>query len=64
MRILNETEISLAWMCMQYCTNCTNIDYENEVFDHSFMSAGENAFTILGIKNGDNVSEFRKEYNL
>lgn len=65
--MLNETEECLAWMCMQYCTksvDCSCGDDLKEVFDHQFMSAGENAFRILGIKNGDNVNDWFEKVRL
>lgn len=37
---------ALLLMVLQYCTTDAGLLY------HSFMSAGENAFAVLGLKNG------------
>ena len=56
--LLKEYDIALRMMVYQYCVD----SYESAVdiperFNHSFMSAGETAFKVLGIKNGEEVPE-------
>lgn len=62
--LLKEYDVALRMMVYQYCTiaqkyyrgeNCENPD--KEVFFHAFMSAGEEAFKVLGIENGEEVTD-------
>lgn len=64
LELLKEYDVALWGMVYQYCTaqkqflkgkDCD--DPNQEVFFHSFMSAGEEAFRVLGIENGDEVTE-------
>ena len=62
--LLKEYDIALRMMVYQYCVaqkqffKGKDCDMPNqEVFFHSFMSAGENAFKLLGIENGQEVPE-------
>lgn len=43
---IEELRGALLLMVLQYCTTDDGVLY------HSFMSAGENAFAVLGLKNG------------
>ena len=43
---IEEMQKALLLMVLQYCTTDDGLLY------HSFMSAGENAFAVLGLKNG------------
>lgn len=43
---IDELRDALLLMVLQYCTTSDGLLY------HSFMSAGENAFAVLGLKNG------------
>ena len=43
---IEELQDALLLMVLQYCTTDDGLLY------HSFMSAGENAFAVLGLKNG------------
>lgn len=56
--LLKEYDIALRLMVYQYCTDT----YESAIdiperFNNSHMSAGEAAFEVLGIKNGEEVPE-------
>lgn len=56
--LLKEYDIALRMMVYQYCVD----SYESAVdiperFNHSFMSAGETAFKVLGIENKQEVPE-------
>lgn len=52
--VLEDYDQALRMMVYQYCT----VEYtDHEVFDHRFMSAGETAFDVLGIRRGDEVPE-------
>ena len=52
--VLEDYDQALRMMVYQYCT----VEYsDREVFDHRFMSAGETAFDVLGIRRGDEVPE-------
>lgn len=50
---------ALFYMCFQFCTNG-----EGEEFRHSFMSAEENAFNVLGIKYGERVEDAAKRLGI
>ena len=52
--LLKEYDSALRTMVYQYCTEEHG---EKEDFFHYFMSAGEEAFKVLGIKNGEEVPE-------
>lgn len=52
--LLKEYDSALRGMVYQYCTEEHG---EKEEFYHYFMSAGEEAFRVLGIKNGEEVPE-------
>lgn len=56
--LLKKYDIALRMMVYQYCVDSfeSAIDIP-ERFNHSFMSAGETAFKVLGIKNGEEVPE-------
>ena len=43
---IEELQAALLLMVLQYCTTDDGLLY------HSFMSAGENAFAVLGLENG------------
>lgn len=43
---IEELEYALLLMVLQYCTT------DDGVLFHSFMTAGENAFAVLGLENG------------
>ena len=47
---------ALRIMVYQYCTDGNEYTKE-ERFNHMYMSAGETAFEVLGIHNGDIVPE-------
>ena len=52
-KLLKEYDSALRGMVYQYCTE----EYgEKEEFFHYFMSAGEEAFKVLGIENGEEVT--------
>lgn len=52
--LLKEYDSALRGMVYQYCT----VEYrEKEEFFHRFMSAGEEAFRVLGIDNGEEVTD-------
>lgn len=62
--LLKEYNSALRGMVYQYCTaqkqflkgnDCDQLN--QEVFFHSFMSAGEEAFKVLGIENGEEVTD-------
>lgn len=46
---IDKLQNALLLMVLQYCTTNDGLLY------HSFMSAGENAFAVLGLKNGQRV---------
>lgn len=56
--LLKEYDIALRMMVYQYCVDSfeSAIDIP-ERFNHSFMSAGETAFKVLGIENGEEVTD-------
>ena len=63
-KLLKEYDSALRAMVYQYCTidkhflkgkDCDNP--EQEVFFNRFMSAGEEAFRVLGIENGEEVTD-------
>ena len=63
-KLLKEYDSALRGMVYQYCTTQKQFlkgkdcDQPNqEVFFHSFMSAGEEAFRVLGIENGEEVTD-------
>lgn len=43
---IEKLEYALLLMVLQYCTT------DDGVLFHSFMTAGENAFSVLGLENG------------
>lgn len=43
---IEELEYALLLMVLQYCTT------DDGLLFHSFMTAGENAFAVLGLENG------------
>lgn len=43
---IEELEYALLLMVLQYCTT------DDGLLFHEFMTAGENAFAVLGLKNG------------
>ena len=47
--LLREYDTALKLMVFQYCN-------EEEGFYHKFMSAGEEAFRVLGIENGQSTN--------
>lgn len=49
---LMDYDDALRLMVYQYCTTERS---GNEVFDHEFMIAGETAFSVLGIDQGEEV---------
>lgn len=52
--VLDDYDQALRMMVYQYCS----VEYpDREVFDHRFMSAGETAFDVLGVRQGDEVPE-------
>ena len=55
--VLEDYDQALRMMVYQYCTVEYPDDNNREVFDHRFMSAGETAFDVLGIRRGDEVPE-------
>ena len=64
--LLKEYDSALRTMVYQYCTidkqfleekNCVIPNPDQEVFFNSYMCAGEEAFKVLGIKNGEKVPE-------
>ena len=64
LELLKGYDSALRMMVYQYCVaqkqflKGKDCDMPNqEVFFHSFMSAGEEAFKVLGIENGDEVTE-------
>lgn len=54
-----ELENALFDMVFQFCTNGKG----NE-FRHTFMSAEENAFNVLGIKYGERVEDAAKRLGI
>lgn len=52
--LLKEYDSALRGMVYQYCTEEHG---EKEEFFHYFMSAGEEAFKVLGIENGEEVTD-------
>lgn len=64
LNLLKEYDSALRGMVYQYCTaqkqflKGKDCDDPNQwVFFHSFMSAGEEAFKVLGIENGEEVTD-------
>lgn len=66
LELLKEYESALRTMVYQYCTidkqflegrGCVIPNPDQEVFFNSYMCAGEEAFKVLGIKNGEEVPE-------
>jgi len=64
LNLLKEYDSALRGMVYQYCTaqkqflKGKDCDMPNqEVFFHSFMSAGEEAFRVLGIENSEEVTD-------
>lgn len=66
LELLKEYDIALRMMVYQYCTidkeffegeNRVIRNPDQEVFFHRFMSAGETAFRVLGIENGEEVTD-------
>ena len=62
--LLKEYDSALRGMVYQYCTiqnqflKGKECDMPNqEVFFHNYMSAGEEAFKVLGIENGEEPGE-------
>ena len=62
--LLKEYDVALRMMVYQYCVEQKQFvkgkycdDPNKEVFFHRFMSAGETAFKVLGIENGEEVPE-------
>lgn len=64
--LLKEYNSALRTMVYQYCTIDKQLlevkgrvipNPDQEVFFNSYMSAGEEAFKVLGIKNGEEVPE-------
>ena len=64
--LLKEYDSALRGMVYQYCTvdkkffegeNRVIRNPDQEVFFHSFMSAREEAFRVLGIENGEEVTD-------
>lgn len=53
-KFLKEYDSALRGMVYQYCTEEHG---EKEEFFHYFMSAGEEAFKVLGIENGEEVTD-------
>lgn len=53
LNLLKEYDSALRGMVYQYCTEEHG---EKEEFFHYFMSAGEEAFKVLGIENGEEVT--------
>jgi len=51
--LLKEYDIALRMMVYQYCIK----DHGEKEFFHRYMSAGETAFKVLGIENGQKVPE-------
>lgn len=66
LELLKEYESALRTMVYQYCTIDKQFlegkdhvipNPDQEVFFNSYMCAGEEAFKVLGIKNGEEVPE-------
>lgn len=66
LKLLKEYDIALRMMVYQYCTIDKSFlegkeriigNPDQKVFFHRYMSAGEEAFRALGIKNGEVVPE-------
>ena len=53
-KFLKEYDSALRGMVYQYCVEEHG---EKEEFFHRFMSAGEEAFRVLGIENGEEVTD-------
>ena len=53
-KLLKEYDSALRGMVYQYCTEEHG---DKEEFFHCFMSAGEEAFRVLGIENGEEVTD-------
>lgn len=65
-KLLKEYDSALRGMVYQYCTvdkkffegeNRVIRNPDQEVFFNGFMSAGEEAFRVLGIENGEEVTD-------
>ncbi len=56
-RVLKKYDTALRLMVYQYCTHDSDF-VENPEFHHHFTSAGEHAFKLLGIKNGETSKGF------
>ena len=64
-KLLKEYDSALRGMVYQYCTidkqffenGYVRPDPEQEVFFNKHMSAGEEAFKVLGIENGEEVTD-------
>lgn len=54
-KLLREYNAALKGMVYQYCTYQTARG--EEILSHNYMSAGEEAFRLLGIHQGDTVPE-------
>lgn len=52
--LLKEYDEALKLMVYQYCT-MKPLTVHDEVFHNKFMSAGEAAFRLLGLKNGQST---------
>lgn len=52
--LLKEYDDALKLMVYQYCT-MKPLTVHDEVFHNKFMSAGEAAFRLLGLKNGQST---------
>lgn len=61
---MSDEKEALFDMCVQYCTitteNSDGLCSAKDKFYNRFMSAGERAFKILGIKNGEIVGDVAK----
>lgn len=66
LNLLKEYDSALRGMVYQYCTvdkkffegeNRVIRNPDQEVFFHCFVSAGEEAFKVLGIENGEEVTD-------
>lgn len=54
LELLKEYDDALRLMVYQYCTEGHG---DKDEFFNAYMSAGENAFKVLGIENGQEVPE-------
>lgn len=55
----DEFKEALMLMVYQYCA--TGLASEGGILDHRFMSAGETAFRVLGLKQFDSVAELEEK---